>query len=72
MNELIKGIKAKPNKGAEFAKAYALKLVSDYPQAKTVQDLIDIAHAEGRFKNETEMLSVWGRVCRLLPQKEAK
>jgi hypothetical protein len=72
MNELLKGIKAKPATGAEFAKAFALKLVSDYPQAKNVQELMDIAHAEGRFENETEMLTVWGRVCRLLPQKEVK
>jgi len=55
----------------EQAKNKAKKLVSLYPNAKTVQDLINTAKAEGHFKNETEMLSVWGRVCRLLPQKEA-
>jgi len=53
----------------EFAIAYAKKLVSDYPQAKTVEDLIDIAQANGRFENEIEMLSVWGRALRLLPTK---
>ena len=53
----------------EFAIAYASKLVSDYPQAKTVEDLIDIAQADGRFENKTEMLAVWGRVMRLLPSK---
>lgn len=53
----------------EQAKAKANELVSLYPNARNVQDLIDTAKAEGHFKNETEMLSVWGRVCRLLPQK---
>lgn len=71
MNELLKGIKVKKNDGAEFAKAFALKLVSDYPQAKNVQELMEIARAEGRFENDSEALIVWGRVCRLLPQKEA-
>jgi hypothetical protein len=56
----------------EFAIAFASKLVSDYPDATTVQQLMDIAMAKGRFEDETEMLSVWGRVCRLLPQEEAK
>lgn len=53
----------------EQAKAKASELVSLYPNAKTVQDLINTAKANGHFKNEAEMLSVWGRVCRLLPQK---
>jgi hypothetical protein len=51
------------------AKNKANELVALYPNARTVQDLIDTAQANGHFKNETEMLSVWGRVCRLLPQK---
>jgi hypothetical protein len=53
----------------EQAKAKASELVSLYPNAKNVQDLIETAKENGHFKNETEMLSVWGRVCRLLPQK---
>jgi hypothetical protein len=72
MHELLKGIKVKPNDGAEFAKAFALKLVSDYPHVTNVQDLMDIAWAEGRFEDESEALAVWGRVIRLLPQKENK
>lgn len=56
----------------EFAIAYATKLVADYPNAKTVEDLMNIAMQEGRFENKTEMLSVWGRVMRLLPTKEVK
>jgi hypothetical protein len=52
----------------EFAIAYAKKLTQDYPNAKTVRELMDTAQANGRFENKTEMLSVWGRVCRLLPQ----
>jgi hypothetical protein len=51
------------------AKNKASELVLLYPNAKTVQDLINTARENGHFKNETEMLSVWGRVCRLLPQK---
>ena len=54
----------------EFAIAFASKLVSDYPNATTVQQLMNQAQAEGRFEDNTEMLSVWGRVCRLLPQEE--
>lgn len=53
----------------EQAKNKANELVLLYPNAKTVQDLINTAQANGHFENETEMLSVWGRVCRLLPQK---
>ena len=53
----------------EFAIAYASKLVADYPEAKTVEDLMDIAVANNRFENKTQMLSVWGRVLRLLPRK---
>ena len=53
----------------EQAKNKASELVLLYPNAKTVQDLINTARENGHFKDETEMLSVWGRVCRLLPQK---
>ncbi len=52
------------------AKDKALYLVNLYPQATSVQDLIDLATKEGHFTDESELLSVWGRVCRLLPQKE--
>ena len=54
----------------EQAKNKAQELVLLYPNAKTVQDLIDIAKENGHFKNSDDMLAVWGRVCRLLPQKE--
>jgi hypothetical protein len=54
----------------EFAIALASKLVSDYPNAQTVQQLMNQAQADGRFENNTEILLVWGRVCRLLPQEE--
>ena len=53
----------------EQAKNKASELVLLYPNAKNVQDLINTAQANGHFENETELLSVWGRVCRLLPQK---
>jgi hypothetical protein len=52
------------------AKDKALYLVNLYPDLTNVQDLIDQAQADKQFTDEVEMLSVWGRVCRLLPQKE--
>jgi hypothetical protein len=52
------------------AKDKAQNLVDLYPHLTNVQDLIETAKADGRFSNETELISVWGRVCRLLPQKE--
>jgi hypothetical protein len=51
------------------AKDKALYLVNLYPDLTNVQDLIDQAQADKQFTNEVEMLIVWGRVCRLLPQK---
>jgi len=53
------------------AKDKAQNLVDLYPQATNVQDLIDRAKEDKQFANEVEMLIVWGRVCRLLPQKGA-
>jgi len=52
------------------AKDKAQNLVNLYPHLTNVQDLIDKAQEDKQFANEVEMLSVWGRVCRLLPQKE--
>jgi hypothetical protein len=52
----------------EVAIAYAEKLTHDYPNARNVRELMDMAIKDGRFENKNEMLSVWGRVCRLLPQ----
>jgi hypothetical protein len=52
------------------AKDKALYLVNLYPDLTNVQDLIDQAQADKQFTDEVEMLIVWGRVCRLLPQKE--
>ena len=60
------------SQGKQFAIAFAKKLTLDYPEAKNVQDLMDTAMQAGRFENKEEMLAVWGRVCRLLPQKEMK
>jgi hypothetical protein len=51
------------------AKDKALYLVNLYPDLTNVQDLIDQAQADKQFTDEVEMLIVWGRVCRLLPQK---
>jgi hypothetical protein len=54
------------------AKDKALYLVNLYPELTNVQDLIDQAKTDKQFTNEVDMLIVWGRVCRLLPQKENK
>ncbi len=51
------------------AKEKAQSLVDLYPHITNVQDLIDQAQADAQFTDEVEMLIVWGRVCRLLPQK---
>ena len=53
----------------EMAKAKALELVCLYSDASNVQDLMNLATADSHFTNHDEMLAVWGRVCRLLPQK---
>jgi len=52
------------------AKDKAQNLVDLYPHITNVQDLIDKAKEDKQFANEVEMITVWGRVCRLLPQKE--
>ena len=46
-----------------------LFLLRLYPEAVTVQDLIEVAYKEGHFVDEVDMLSIWGRVCRFLPQR---
>lgn len=53
----------------EFAIEFATKLISDYPQALTVEDLMDVAIKDGRFEDNHEMLAVWGRVLRILPSR---
>ena len=52
-----------------WANEYAKKLVELYPNAKTVEDVIDQAKEDGRFENEDEMLMVWGRLLRILPNR---
>lgn len=59
----------KLNSGAELAKEKAKTLVAQFPECTNVQDLIDTANANNLFSNNDELLAVWGRVCRLLPQK---
>lgn len=53
------------------AKDKATELVAKYPDCTNVSDLIDTAIAHGEFDgySNDEGLAVWGRVCRLLPQK---
>jgi len=52
----------------EQATTRAQYLVDRYPQARTVQQVIDCAITEDYFKSSDEMMAIWGRVCRLLPQ----
>jgi len=52
----------------EQATTRAQYLVDRYPEARTVQQVIDYALADDCFKSNDEMLAIWGRVCRLLPQ----
>jgi len=52
----------------EQATTRAQYLVDRYPQARTVQQVIDCAITEDYFQSNDEMMAIWGRVCRLLPQ----
>jgi hypothetical protein len=54
---------------AEQAKAKAIELVAKYPSASNVQELMDLAIINNEFSTKNESVAVWGRVCRLLPQK---
>lgn len=53
----------------EQAIKIAEEIVAKYPQAQTVNEAIDLSRNDFFFKNETEMLIVWGRLLRLLPTK---
>lgn len=53
----------------EEAKRRAEELVAKYPHCENVSDLMDTAIAHEEFKTNEEGLAIWGRVCRLLPQK---
>jgi hypothetical protein len=53
----------------EQAMQKAQELIAKYPDCKNVSDLIDTAVAHNEFKTNEEGMAVWGRVCRLLPQK---
>jgi hypothetical protein len=44
-------------------------IVARYPSATNVQDALDLAMQDGFFQSNDEAIAVWGRLCRLLPQK---
>ncbi len=48
----------------------ASEIVAKYPNATNVQDALELAFQDGFFKNLDEARAVWGRLCRLLPQKK--
>jgi len=52
----------------EEIKIRAQYLVDRYPQARTVKQVIDCAMSDEYFQSNDELMAIWGRVCRLLPQ----
>ena len=53
----------------EEATQKANDIVARYPSATNVQDALDLAMQDGFFQSNDEAIAVWGRLCRLLPQK---
>ncbi len=53
----------------EQATQKASEIVAKYPNATNVQDALDLAMQDGFFQSNDEAIAVWGRLCRLLPQK---
>lgn len=53
----------------EQATQKASEIVAKYPNATNVQDALDLAIQDGFFQSNDEAIAVWGRLCRLLPQK---
>ena len=49
----------------KFGIAFAQKLIEIYPNAKSAQEVTDLAIQDGRFEDNNEMLIVWGRLNRL-------
>ena len=53
----------------EQATQKASEIVAKYPNATNVQVALDLAMQDGFFQSNDEAIAVWGRLCRLLPQK---
>ena len=53
----------------EQATQKASEIVAKYPNATNVQDALDLAMQDNFFQSNDEAIAVWGRLCRLLPQK---
>ena len=51
----------------EDAIATANYLMDNYPQLKTVEDVIEQARKDNVFGDEIALLITWGRLSRLLP-----
>jgi hypothetical protein len=49
----------------EEAITTAQAIFNRYPEATTANEAVDLSRADGYFKDETEMLAVWGRLMRL-------
>ena len=47
--------------------ATALELIKKYPDATTVEAIIDRARLDGTLVDETSTLIVWGRLHRFIP-----
>jgi len=67
--EIRKRVWATKPETRDWAIKFATKLIEIYPDAKTVEDVIDLAQEDGRFETNEEMLAVWGRLNRMLPNR---
>lgn len=52
----------------EQAITTAQSIFDRYSQATTANEATELARADGWFKDEVEMLAVWGRLMRLYPK----
>ena len=52
-----------------FAIRYAAELKERYANLLTVEDVIEQAQKDGMFESDDEMVSVWGRLNRILPNR---
>ena len=53
----------------EEAVAIAESITRRYPEATNANQALDLSRNDGWFKDESEMLAVWGRLLRLYPRK---
>lgn len=53
----------------EWAIQYAQTLFAEYSALTSVQAIIDQAVIDNKFKNNSEMMAVWGKLHRLVGAK---